>query len=256
MNRLDVMWCLLRAECPPDLPDRFVARLQEHLPAGLPVAFGNVEPLGNKVADVGLDGFAQAWSASSEMMFWRAKKPFGSGSTVRLGGLAEESDRVMGTIKMSVASDVVADDASRDAFRRFFAAVASDAGAFFGHVGVARQGSWIGSSLEAKLTNPGVAFGGEFHGLPVGDLWLAYFGDRYVPLVEDHLDLVSSGVGATFEIEGAWEGEERKPEARLVGRVPDELLLWAKDILKRPTRDELRQGGGLIAAELIPEGLR
>ncbi len=255
MNRLDVIWCVLRSECPPDVASRFVTRLEEFVPAGAPVKFGDVEPLSNQVGDVGVDGFCEAWTSSSEMLFWSAKKPFSGGSTVRLGGLGEDSDAKVGTVSLSVSSDVVADEAERSAFREFFTSVATDIGAFFASVGVARGASWRGSSLEAKLTNPGVTFGKEFHGLPIGDIWCAYFGPRYLPLVTDHLPLRELGEGGFFEVEGAWDGDERKPEARLVGQVPDELLLCTKDLRRRLTRDDLRQGAGLVPAEVIPDGL-
>ena len=253
-NELCFDWRVLRSECPHDVAQRILDVAAEMLTAALPRIFGTSEPLRGKLSEVGDKGFVDLWD-SGEPFSWRATKPFGYGHTANLGNVGERHpDRIsrtlepvaVGSIKMRCSAELLERDAEREAVRSFFVAISEATNAFFGAAFVERH-----PQDQRPVTNPSLG-GDAFYGLPIGDLWIAYFDSRYHELLHADLALEPVGHGWLFEIPDAWVGDVRTGQHSLLTRVPLDLLQRTSGRDREPGHEHITEGVKLHPARQIP----
>lgn len=153
---------------------------QRYLPEALPRRFGEYEPLQGRYADVGADGFAAAWQASTGTLFTAGQRPVLGGS---LGsGPGDRHRHAVWTMALNLLADPLHDVRWRDAVRRFFIAVADGLPALYANAQVTRGWIWTGRSVVSDSFLEELAVPLHPRKAPVrpsqAPTWWAWFGEQ------------------------------------------------------------------------------
>lgn len=223
---VELRWYARRADISADLPHRWLAACRAHLPAALPVRFGNSEPLRSRSADEGDAGFAAAHG--DDLLFYRGSPPCYDG-TLAGGG--------RGTV--AAHSLVIDRGVDPDALLALFTALAGATAAFFASASVQRGLTWTGRALFGPGPDQDLhlAPGGTWIGLPARPVAWTWFGPAYARLLPADLPTTAAGDGRLHRWAPAPLDRDALPERWL----PPELTAtsWEERATRLPHVDRL-----------------
>lgn len=179
---VQLRWYVRRADAPADLAQRWLHLCRTHLPAALPVRFGPSEPPRLRLDVDGDAAFVTAHVADA--VHYRAARPCYEGSLAAAAGRGP-----VRTHGLTVDRTALDDPALRAAAQDLFVAIAAASGAFYASASVQRDLTWTGRQLYSTSSEPPLAFGGSWLGLPARPVAWSWFGPAYRKLVARRLDL-------------------------------------------------------------------
>jgi hypothetical protein len=190
VNVITLAWYTRFQSVGSDFGARYLAICRRLLPEALPRRFGETEPLQGKLTDGGDEGFAQAWSGATSLLFFVASPPCIGGSMY--AGPGEQHRRPVWRMSLQAHYEPLRGEPLwRDAVRRFFVAVSEDLDAFFASAEVTRGSIWNGRSLWADANTEWTIMPARVNGwmgLPPYPVWWAWYGEPYSSLVQGRLD--------------------------------------------------------------------
>lgn len=255
-------WYVRRADSGPDLPLRVLDVLRTHFPEALPRRYGAFEPMQGTFDAGAADRFAREWRNEASLFFWSARKPCFGGLTSGLGAQGPRPpEQPIGHIALTIDAAVFASDDWTTSLIACFTRMAAATDAFFASADVDHNlrasGNRIGYGPEA-ISNPGPYVRETWMGLPVGDIWLAWFGPSYRSLVRpDSAARMEERDGGLLHCTRASATERAVGRERTRLEIATERSLGAvidDEYLLRATGDPLR-GGERERALRVPEGL-
>jgi hypothetical protein len=226
----------------------------------MPRRFGSYEPFQHKLADVGPDGFVEAWNQESSMLFWKgSSRPCFGGSSSGLGlerSWPKSQGEAVGSIGLTLDGRAFEDPAWRRQLVDTFEAVAVATGSFAAvadatrGVRLSRGGSL---SYRADTVSPWrLVARGEWLGLPEEQPWLLWLDARY----RDFIGL--DGAEGAVLMTRAEKPSDRRPEGRgfPFGRNRrDGGVYPVPDAARLRSTGQPGQGGERIRAAEVPDWL-
>lgn len=226
---------------PADLPVRFekllLDALRGCLPEAVPQRYGDYEPPQHRLARDGDDHFT-AFAAAEDGTFWTGRRPVVSGHyTRRLGRSVRRSRaRQVGYLEISLLLDAVDTPAWRDELQHTLVTIAELSRASYAQAAVGRRYRGVRLASDGGTRSPEpLATGYGWQGLPTRPVWLAWFGDRYRPLVEAHLtsslplvrtaEHPAAASRLLLPVEMQVRNAEKIRQGQSAERVPEELKL-------------------------------
>jgi hypothetical protein len=198
IRTLELVWYLPASHLGPDVADRWLDLVHEHLPTVAPVRFGSYEPFQGRMDKDGPDAFVDAWRAEATiewggMLFWWAKSP-GLGGSVSFPDPRDDfrPSRLGRAVRLSTALDarpLHRDPDMSDAVVELFAHVADGLGAFYAGGCVERDVIMRRGRVgyDSRSESGPMPRSKWWVGLPALPTWLAWFGDPYRQLLEGRL---------------------------------------------------------------------
>lgn len=190
VDALELEWFLTRASAPTDLPTHLLGTLRRTLPEALPRRFGDIEPLQYRLDRDGDHVFHQL-AMAEDMLFWDCRRPFVGG---HLSGFSlsasDEAGQDMGPVSIStqLLLPTLTDPAWRDEVIDLFRSVAGTLNCFYAQAAVGRGYASSRLASDGKTRSPaGLADHDQWLGLPDHPVWLAWFGEPYISLIDGFL---------------------------------------------------------------------
>lgn len=192
---VEVTWYHLMDEIREDFPQRYLDLCRQYLPEALPKRFGAYEPAQGNLARDGDQAFTDAFGAEhGSSIFGVSTFPlFNSG----FRGIFAGNDKHdhwnrqgdVQTVSLSIHRDVLDGPQWRDAFHRFFLAVARELRSFYASAEVNPGYLWNGRTLWSGKSEwfYSQSSNGRWKGLTDRPVWWAWFAPMYADLVRPHL---------------------------------------------------------------------
>jgi hypothetical protein len=196
-------WFSLRDDLPASVSDLMVSAAERYLPQALPRRFGEHEPLQEKYADAGREGFSQAWRAATSLLLFSGSMPC-IGGHLNAGPHERFPDRYW-SMSMTFLADPLREGSWRQAAHHLFTTLADELHCFYASAQISRNHIWSGRSLaidgETELPIRTLRFREGWLGLPPTPTWWSWFGAPYA-FVQSLLPrdgLTTTAAGTFFE---------------------------------------------------------
>lgn len=215
---LHVRWYRRFDEDSRSLAAQYVESAETFLPAALPVSFGLSEPLREKFARVGTEGFDRLYrdDCARRRLVFRGRPPLISGF---IDAWSDEFIAELHFVQVVFAASELSRPEFKDALEVFLVDLAQRSKSFFAF-----------AEVSSSQFSPSQALPqwGEWPGLPQSPPWLSWFSTDYAELVRPHLtageqrsfpggllyrsSVPPSNISASWTEPGSWVPVEFVPE--------------------------------------------
>jgi hypothetical protein len=186
---IDLEFYCRRSELGPHAARLYLDLARRYLPEALPKRFGDHEPLQEKFADAGDDGYVEMWRTSMSSLYFTCAHPCVGGSMS--GGPRDQFPMPVWKLNLGIHYEPLRDPRWREAVRRLFVRLADELPAFFATAEVTGGLIWTGRSMWSDMQSDERISPARWRegwlGLPPYPTWWAWYGPGYSPLVSDCL---------------------------------------------------------------------